>query len=301
MITSRFVRYLFLCQLESSSSVVASRRAHTFLPSPLSLPSPDLQHLKSRLLTLSRRHQSSPLPSSSISPSPSPTSSVFPTDDERESKSLAQLTVEASRLSKLLKNEVCEKEDLRRDVETMEVGYKSLQEALDRSREEMSDLKEMNVGLQVSPPSLRLALLVAALFHSLKHSSLPRLQEEIESFSLLLVERTLSGKMAHNELLSRTYNRSSSNTSSSFLDRSNTSSPDNTSTTTSSPEGEGEEEDEWTYNRASDQNNSNGHLTSKGRRSRGSLGSVHEEDESILDPELVGLQYEVDLNDEEGE
>ena len=108
--------------------------------------------------------------------------------------------------------------------------------------------------------------------------------------------------MGNNELLSRTYPRSSSNTSSSFLDRSNTSSPDNTSTTTSSPEGEEEEEeeDEWTYNRKSDQNNnnnsSNGKVTSKSRISRGSLGSVHEEDESsFMDPELVGLQKEVDL------
>lgn len=115
--------------------------------------------------------------------------------------------------------------------------------------------------------------------------------------------------MGNNELLSRTYPRSSSNTSSSFLDRSNTSSPDNTSATASSPEEE--EEDEWTYNRSSDQNNSNNNGNRSGsgktRISRGSLGSVHEEaedDEEGLDPELVGYLNqnqgnEVNLNDDE--
>lgn len=178
------------------------------------------------------------------------------------------------RLIKLLKAESIEKEDLRRDLETSERAFSSLQEALDRTREEMGDLKGLNQGLQVSHTVtvvLRKRRAVVGVGIAPEQSADPsRLssprrvrisQEEIESYSLLLVERTISGKMGNNELLSRSYLSS-----------------DNLPPPQPLRSGSPTSDDEWTYNQASDRQGGG----------RASLGSVHEESE--LDPELVGEQ-----------
>jgi hypothetical protein len=100
------------------------------------------QQLKSRLLTLTRK-QAHPSP---IRSEPTPLSTI----DDDPTELLHHAHERATKLEKELKAEREEKAMLREEVQTLEVGYARLQEALERGSRETGEMKRLNLSLQVS-------------------------------------------------------------------------------------------------------------------------------------------------------
>lgn len=105
---------------------------------------------------------------------------------------------ELTRLKRELDSKDVDLRDVGNDLDSLEKGYASLQEAMERSKEELSDLKQVNAKLQVRPSSRILERAALTIFHA---------QEDIESYDLLLTERTFSGSIRSNAVLSRSYTR----------------------------------------------------------------------------------------------
>lgn len=79
-----------------------------------------------------------------------------------------ELAKDVLRLAHELRGELETSANLRRDLEMLEVGYKSLQGALERKSEEMDDLKKLNLGLQVRLSALQLSALRVSLTGDVK-------------------------------------------------------------------------------------------------------------------------------------